>query len=138
MQVRFATPQFEPSPISRAVEKLFSRCVHGQSLPVRQVRVAFWNLVSLNLEPDLFEIHPEIRWQRLDNARQKIEERFGETSIISGTRFLLEQQGDELRHDKIKCPFVPPREMREKLDRARDYLTRAEKMELRKAAGGAS
>jgi len=115
VQLKFTTPQFELSPINRAVERLFTRCVHGQSLPVRQVRIAFWNLTPLNLEPDLFGNPPELKRHDLDRARRKIEENFGQDAIISGTRLLLEQQGKSLRHDKVKCPFVPAREMAEKL-----------------------
>jgi DNA polymerase-4 len=131
---RFETPQFGLSSINFAVERLFNRCVRNQLLPVRQVRVAFWNLVPLNLEPDLFGNPPELKHHDLDRARRKIEEQFGENAIVSGKRLLLERNAEVLRHDKIKCPFVPPREMREKLDAgARDYLTRAEKTALRQA-----
>jgi len=112
---KFITPQFEPSPVNDAVERLFNLCVQDQSLPIRQVRIAFWNLAPLDLEPDLFGDPPELKRHDLDRARQKIEDRFGDDAIISGTRLLLEHQGESLRHDKVKCPFVPAREMAERL-----------------------
>ena len=117
-QLKFVTPQFESSPVNRAVEYLFGHCVRGQSLPVRQVRIAFWNLAPLNLEPDLFGNPPELKRRDLDLARRRIEENFGEDAIVSGTRLLLERQGKSLRHDKVKCPFVPAREMAERLKKS--------------------
>lgn len=138
-QLKFTAPQFEPSPVNQAIEYLFGHCVRGRSLPIRQVRIAFWNLAPLNLEPDLFGNPPELKRHDLDLARRRIEENFGEDAIISGTRLqflireanlpfrrgspryaeaarlLLERQGKSLRHDKVKCPFVPAREMAERL-----------------------
>lgn len=114
-QLKFVTPQFEPSPVNGAVARLFERCVRGRSLPIRQVRIAFWNLAPLDLEPDLFGNPPELKRHDLDHARRKIEDHFGKDAIISGTRLLLEHSGKALRHDKVKCPFVPAREMAEKL-----------------------
>lgn len=114
-QLRFSTPQFEPSPVGRGVAHLFGRCVEHQCLPIRQVRVAFWNLEPLNLEPDLFGNPPELRRRDLDRARQKIEEAFGSEAIKSGTRLLLEAAAPGLSRNKVKCPFVPAREMAERL-----------------------
>lgn len=114
-QLKFVTPQFEPSPVNGAVARLFERCVRGRSLPIRQVRIAFWNLAPLDLEPDLFGNPPELKRHDLDHARRKIEDHFGKDAIISGTRLLLEHSDKALRHDKVKCPFVPAREMAEKL-----------------------
>ena len=122
--IRFPAPQFEPAVINRVVEKFFWDAVGDHTLPIRQVSVSFWNFMSLNLQSDLFGDHSEFKRRRLYDARERIERRFGRGAVITARRALLEKVAPHLIKEKPKCPFIPPREMQERIfgvsDRALD------------------
>ncbi|MCG3149199.1 MAG: DNA polymerase IV [Verrucomicrobiae bacterium] len=115
--VRFPAAQYRPPVILPAVENLFWQTVHGETQPIRQVCVNFWNLEPLDLEPDLFGLNQDGKYRRLHEALETIEARFGKRRVKTGTRVLLEQAAKHLVGDKPKCPFIPQREMEGKLNR---------------------
>ena len=45
----------------------------GQFKPVRQIRIAFWNLARLDTQPTLWGRTDAERWGALDDARAQIE-----------------------------------------------------------------
>jgi DNA polymerase IV len=113
--LRFPGAQFEPRVIHPAVERLFGQLVAGQTRPIRQVCVNFWNLEPLNLEPDLFGCNPDFKRRELQHALETIEQQFGRGRVKTGTRLLLEAAAGHLVGDKPKCPFIPQREMEGKM-----------------------
>ena len=78
----------------------------GQFKPVRQIRIAFWNLARLDTQPTL--------WGRIDSA-YKLSQQFGSTAMMTGAQLALREMEDAFKNPKAKCPFVPQREMVKKL-----------------------
>jgi len=114
--VKFPAPQFEPRTINFHVERMFWSLVTGQTQPIRQVCINFWNLEPLDLKPDLFGYNKDSAHRELHHALEEIEARYGRRSVKTGTRLLLEQTAAHLLGDKPKCPFIPQREMELKVD----------------------
>ena len=115
--VKFPAAQFEPHTILPEVERLFRRIVAPEEQPIRQVCINFWNMVPLDLEPDLFGFNRDFKQRELHRALEKIETLLGKRRVKTGTRVLLEQEAAHLVGDKAKCPFIPQREMEVKLNR---------------------
>jgi hypothetical protein len=115
--VKFPAPQFEPRTINSQVEEMFWSLTAGQTQPIRQVCINFWNLEPLDFEPDLFGYNKDFTHRELHHALEVIEARYGRRSVKTGTRLLLEQTAAHLLGDKPKCPFIPQREMKLKVDK---------------------
>lgn len=115
--VRFPAAQYRPHLILPEVKQAFWHCVGGETQPIRQVCINFWNLQPLDMEPDLFGLNQDFKHRRLHAALETIEDRFGKRRVKTGTRVLLEQEAKHLVGDKAKCPFIPQREMEGKLNR---------------------
>lgn len=115
--VKLPSAMYEPRRIHPYVTALFAQLVHGQTQPIRQVAVHFWNFEPLDLQPQLLEPNTEYRRRQLHHALEALEARFGRRAVKSGTRLLLEQEAPHLVSDKPKCPFIPPREMEQKMAR---------------------
>ncbi len=112
---RFRVPQFLNSVINAVLEGIFRDILSGQGKPVRQIRVAFWNLARLDTHPTLWgRTHAE-RWAALDDATHELNQQFGKTALMTGAQLALRQLDDVHRNPKAKCPFVPQREMIKKL-----------------------
>jgi len=117
---RFREPQFQNSLINAELEKIFHGIMAGQHKPVRQIRLAFWNLERLDTQPTLWgRTHAE-RWGALDDAAQELHTQFAEKhperpTLMTGAQLALRQLDDAHKHPKSKCPFVPQREMVKKL-----------------------
>lgn len=109
--IKFLAPQCESRTINPEVERLFTLIVAGQTQPIRQVAVSFWNMVPLNLEPDLFGHNRDLKQRDLHHALEEIEAKLGRRRVKTGTRLLMEQRAAHLVGDKAKCPFVVQREM---------------------------
>lgn len=109
--IRFLAPQCSPHSINPEVKRLFWLIVGGQTQPIRQVAVSFWNMVPLDFEPDLFGHNRDLKQRDLHHALEQIEERFGRRRVKTGTRLLMEQRAAHLVGDKAKCPFMAQREM---------------------------
>jgi DNA polymerase-4 len=112
---RFQHPQFQNSIINSAIEEIFRGVMGGQFRPVRQIRIAFWNLARLDTQPTLWGRTDAERWGALDDASHKLNSQFGSTAIMTGAQLALREMEDAFKNPKAKCPFVPQREMVKKL-----------------------
>ena len=112
---RFREPQFLNSTINTALEEIYRDRMSTQFKPVRQIRIAFYNLARLDTQPTLWgRTHAE-RWGALDDATHELNQRFGSTAIMTGAQLALRELEDAFKNPKAKCPFVPQREMVKKL-----------------------
>lgn len=112
---RFQHPQFQNSVINTVVEALFREIMPGQCQPVRQIRLAMWNLSRLDTQPTLWGRTEAERWGAADQAVHQLNTRLGGTAIMTGAQLALRARDDSHRQPKAKCPFVPQREMVKKL-----------------------
>ena len=115
--VKFPAAQFEPRVILPEVEEMFWRIVAPEEQPIRQVCINFWNMQPLDMAPDLFGFNRDFKQRELHRALEQIEMQFGKRTVKTGTRLLLEKQAAHLVGDKLKCLFIPQREMEMKMDR---------------------
>lgn len=112
---RFRIPQFLNSTINAVLEGIFNDIMSPQAKPVRQIRVALWNLQPLDTQPTLWgRTHAE-RWAALDDATHELNAQFGKTALMTGAQLALRSLDDRHKQPKAKCPFVPQREMIKKL-----------------------
>ena len=112
---RFQHPQFKNSIINSALEEIFRGIMGDQFRPVRQIRIAFWNLSQLDTQPTLWGRTDAERWGALDHASHKLNEQFGKASVMTGAELALREMEESFKNPKAKCPFVPQREMVKKL-----------------------
>jgi hypothetical protein len=112
---RFQHPQFRNSIINDVMEALFRDLMGGAFKPVRQIRVAFWNLSRLDTQPTLWGTTDAERWGALDEATHELNARLGKTALMTGAQLALRELDTAHKHPKAKCPFVPQREMVKKL-----------------------
>ncbi len=115
---RFHAPQFQNSVINAALENVFREMMGKQFKPVRQIRIAFWNLARLDTQPTLWgRTHAE-RWGALDEAAHKLNAQFTRAekpAIMTGAQLALREMEGAFKNPKAKCPFVPQREMVKRL-----------------------
>ena len=112
---RFQHSQFQNSIINAALEGIFRNILGGQGKPVRQIRLAMWNLSRLDTQPTLWGRTGEERWGALDDAAHKLNSQFGKLSVMTGAQLALREMAGDFKNPKAKCPFVPQREMVKKL-----------------------
>lgn len=115
---RFRHPQFLNSVINTTIEGLFHDTVNGASKPVRQIRLAMWNLSRLDTQPTLWGRTDEERWGALDEVTRKLNSQLGrpdKPALMTGAQLALRQTDESHRQPRAKCPFVPQREMVQKL-----------------------
>jgi DNA polymerase IV len=112
---RFRAPQFLNSIFNTALEGIFRDIMGGQSKPVRQIRIAFWNLARLDTQPTLWGRTDAERWGALDDDEKFLREKHQITSLMTGAQLALREMEDAFKNPKAKCPFVPQREMVKKL-----------------------
>jgi DNA polymerase-4 len=112
---RFQHAQFRNSIINTALEEIFRGIMAGQGKPVRQIRIAMWNLSRLDTQPTLWGRTGEERWGALDDAAHKLNMQFGRTTVMTGAQLALRQLDDAHKNPKAKCPFAPQREIVKKL-----------------------
>jgi DNA polymerase IV len=112
---RFRVPQFLNSTINAVLEGIFREIMNASFRPVRQIRVALWNLQPLDTQPTLWgRTHAE-RWAALDDATHTLNTQLGKTALMTGAQLALRSLDDRHKTPKAKCPFVPQREMIKKL-----------------------
>jgi len=117
----FQHPQFQNSIINAALEEIFRGIMDDQFKPVRQIRIAFWNLARLDTQPTLWGRTDAERWGALDDAAQKAQKilreklKIDKIPFITGAQLALQKLDDVHKNPKSKCPFVPQREMVKKL-----------------------
>ena len=112
---RFQHPQFQNSVVNAVLEQLFREVMEGQVKPVRQIRIAFWNLSRLDTQPTLWGRTEAERWGALDAAAHMLNTQFGKAAVMTGAQYSLLRLDAAFRTPKPKCPFVPQREMVRKL-----------------------
>jgi DNA polymerase-4 len=112
---RFHEPQFQNSVINAVLKAIFRHMMGDQAKPVRQIRIAFWNLARLDTQPTLWGRTDAERWGALDDAAHALNGRFGPTAVMTGAQLALRELEDAFKNPKAKCPFVPQREMVKKL-----------------------
>ncbi len=115
---RFKHPQFQNSVVNAVLEGIFRDLMSRAYLPVRQIRISFWNLLRLDTQPTLWGTTHAERWGALDEATHKLNTRFGRAdkpALMTGAQLALRKLDDVHRNPKAKCPFVPQREMIKKL-----------------------
>lgn len=113
---RFQHPQFQNSVINATLEGIFHDIMSGQTRPVRQIRIAMWNLTRLDTQPTLWGRTEAERWGALDEATQQLQEKLGKPApLLTGAQLALQKRDGIHKHPKAKCPFVPQREMVKKL-----------------------
>jgi DNA polymerase-4 len=118
---RFQHAQFQNSVINATLEGIFRAAMAGQFRPVRQIRIAMWNLVRLDLQPTLWGRTEAERWGALDEAARQAQEilrdkfKIDKVPLITGAQLALQKLDSAHKNPKAKCPFVPQREMVKKL-----------------------
>ena len=112
---RFRAPQFRNSVINAKVEEIFRDIMHDQGKAVRQIRIALWNLSRLDTQPTLWGTTDAERWGALDEAARKLDGALKKTALMTGAELALRQVDERHKNPKAKCPFVPQREMIQKL-----------------------
>ena len=115
---RFQHPQFRNSVISVALEGIFRELMGSAYLPVRQIRLAFWNLSRLDTQPTLWGKTEAERWGALDEAAHKLNRQFAnpeKPALMTGAQLALRQLDEAHKNPKAKCPFAPQREIVKKL-----------------------
>ena len=118
---RFQHPQFRNSVINAQLEEIFHSIMERQAKPVRQIRIAFWNLEKFDTQPTLWGETEAERWGALDEAAQTAQKilreklKLDKTPLMTGTQLALRQLDGAHKKPKAKCPFAPQREMVKKL-----------------------
>ncbi|HTJ01042.1 MAG TPA: hypothetical protein VL527_19315, partial [Dongiaceae bacterium] len=115
---RFAHPQFQNSIINTTLTGIFAGLRERAIKPVRQIRIAFWNLSRLDTQPTLWGKTDAERWGALDAAASELNNQLGrpdKPALMTGAQLALRQLDDTHKQPKAKCPFVPQREMVKKL-----------------------
>ncbi len=115
---RFEHPQFQNSVINAVLEEMFRDLMGHAFKPVRQIRLAFWNLSRLDTQPTLWGATHAERWGALDDAAHHLNSQFArpnKPALMTGAQLALRQIDDAHKQSKAKCPFVPQREMVKKL-----------------------
>jgi hypothetical protein len=106
------------SVINATLEEIFRNIMGGQFKPVRQIRIAFWNLERLDTQPTLWGRTDAERWGALDDATHKLGTQFSrpdKPALMTGAQLALRQLDDAHKNPKAKCPFAPQREIVKKL-----------------------
>jgi DNA polymerase IV len=118
---RFQHAQFQNSAFNAVLETIFREIMNGQFRPVRQIRIALWNLKRLDTQPTLWGRTDAERWGAVEDAMQKAQQilkdkfKIEKTPLLTGAQLALQQLDRAHRNPKAKCPFVPQREMVKKL-----------------------
>jgi len=112
---RFQHAQFQNSVINQAMEGLFRDIMNRAFKPVRQIRIAFWNLTRLDTQPTLWGTTHAERWGALDEATARLNEKFKKPALMTGAQLALRELNPAHKDPKSKCPFIPQREMVKKL-----------------------
>ena len=115
---RFNHPQFLNSVINSVLEQMFRDLLADAHRPVRQIRLAMFNLERLDTHPTLWGRTNEERWGALDDATHALNQKLGKTALMTGAQLALRHSQIENHQSPIpaaKCPFTPQREMISKL-----------------------
>ena len=108
---RYQHPQFVNSVINTTLETMFRDCMQSAFRPVRQIRIAMFNLERLDTQPTLWGTTEAERWGALDEATAQLNEQMGKNVLMTGSQLALRKRDATHMTPKAKCPFTPQREM---------------------------
>jgi len=108
---RFKHPQFLNSVMNSTLDAMFREIMQNAHRPVRQIRIAMFNLERLDTQPTLWGTTEAERWGALDEAADKLRKQLGKAVLITGAQLALRKQDAAHVTPKAKCPFTPQREM---------------------------
>jgi len=108
---RYRHPQFLNSVINTTLEAMFREIMPHAFRPVRQIRIAMFNLERLDTQPTLWGTTDAERWGAVDEAADKLKEQLGKAVLITGAQLALRKRDAAHVTPKAKCPFTPQREM---------------------------
>jgi hypothetical protein len=108
---RFKHSQFLNSVINEVLEAMFRQIMAEQQCPVRQIRIAMFNLERLDTQPTLWGRTHEERWGAVDDAAFQLNQQLGKTALMTGAQLALRHIDESQKQPKAKCPFTPQREM---------------------------
>src|SRR5208282_5209099 len=108
---RYQHPQFLNSVINTTLEAMFRDCMQNAYRPVRQIRIAMFNLERLDTQPTLWGKTDAERWGALDEAAAQLNEQLGKNVLMTGSQLALRKRDAAHITPKAKCPFTPQREM---------------------------
>ena len=108
---RFKHPQFLNSVINTTLEAMFREVMQDAFRPVRQIRIAMFNLDRLDTQPTLWGTTDAERWGALDSAADQLREQLGKNVLMTGAQLALRNRDAAHITPKAKCPFTPQREM---------------------------
>jgi DNA polymerase-4 len=111
----FQEPQLRNSVINAALEGIFRAVMSHQVRPVRQIRIAFDNLLRLDTNLTLWGRTDSERLTALDAATQALNARYHKPAVMTAAELALRRLDPAHAQPKAKCPFVPQREMVNKL-----------------------
>jgi len=118
---RFKHPQFLNSVINEVLEQMFREIMAYQERPVRQIRIAMYNLERLDTHPTLWGRTNEERCGALEDATKELNQKLGKTALMTGAQLALRHAhpaptaSSPVPGASPKCPFTPQREMITKL-----------------------
>jgi hypothetical protein len=96
---------------------MFREIMAYQERPVRQIRIAMYNLERLDTHPTLWGRTNEERWGALDDATHELNQKLGKTALMTGAQLALRHAhpaptaSSPVPGASPKCPFTPQREM---------------------------
>ena len=105
---RFQHAQFLNSVINAKLDEMFQEVRSRAFRPVRQIRIAFWNLAPLDTQPTLWGKTDAERWGALDEAAHQVNSQFSrpdKPALMTGAQLALRQIDDAHKNPKSKCPF---------------------------------
>ena len=108
---RYQHPQFLNTVINQTLEAMFREIMETAFKPVRQIRIAMFNLARLDTQPTLWGGTDAERWGALDEATDQLNARFGKNVLMTGSQLALRKRDAAHITPKAKCPFTPQREM---------------------------
>jgi DNA polymerase-4 len=108
---RYQHPQFLNSVINTTLEAMFREIMQNAFRPVRQIRIAMFNLERLDTQPTLWGKTDAERWGALDAATAQLNEQLGKNVMMTGSQLALRKRDAAHITPKAKCPFTPQREM---------------------------
>jgi hypothetical protein len=97
--------------INQTFEQMFREIMEKAFRPVRQIRIAMFNLERLDTQPTLWGTTAAERWGALDDAVQQLTEQPGKNVLMTGSQLALRKRDSAHITPKAKCPFTPQREM---------------------------
>jgi DNA polymerase IV len=108
---RYQHPQFLNSVINQTLEQMFREIMQNAFRPVRQIRIAMFNLERLDTQPTLWGKTDAERWGAVDDAAELLTEQLGKNVLMTGSQLALMKRDAAHITPKAKCPFTPQREM---------------------------